>query len=247
MNFITKGYNLVFPAKEKVDRGQKGEQLFLSFPRCFTKINRDDLLVHDSIEQAVRIIDSWPSWISPTMIFVGPSGSGKSFLANIWSQKSKAQRLSGLARGLDSSLIDTRKPILLEDADRFDLNDTELFHIINSIHQHDSSLLMTARTFPVSWSVRLPDLRSRLKAATIVKMSLPDDDFLEKAIVKMFADRQIFIDERLAFYIVQRMERSLVFAEKLVNRMDDLALSRGTGITRSLASEVLEEIQKCDQ
>ncbi|ACT57040.1 DnaA/Hda family protein [Candidatus Liberibacter asiaticus] len=246
MNLMKEDYSFFVPDKQKNDQPKnKEEQLFFSFPRCLG-ISRDDLLVHSAIEQAVRLIDSWPSWPSRVVILVGPSGSGKSCLANIWSDKSRSTRFSNIAKSLDSILIDTRKPVLLEDIDLLDFNDTQLFHIINSIHQYDSSLLMTARTFPVSWGVCLPDLCSRLKAATVVKISLPDDDFLEKVIVKMFADRQIFIDKKLAAYIVQRMERSLVFAEKLVDKMDNLALSRGMGITRSLAAEVLKETQQCD-
>ncbi|MEG8099179.1 P-loop NTPase family protein [Candidatus Liberibacter brunswickensis] len=239
-------YNLFISDKRK-DGNQikynKEEQLFLSFPR-HNEINRDDLLVHNSIEHAIRLIDSWPFWPSPVVIIVGPSGSGKSFLSRIWSEKSESTRLDNIDKSLDSILIDTRKPVLLEDVDRLDFNDTQLFHIINNVYQYDSSLMMTARTLPVSWEVCLPDLCSRLQAATVVKISIPDDDCLEKIIVKMFADRQIFVDKRLAAYIVQRMERSFVVAEKLVDRMDNLALSRSIGMTRSLAAEVLKEIQE---
>lgn len=222
---------------------KREEQLFLSFPRVSDKINREDLLVHDSIDQAIRLMDAWPSWPSSVIILVGPSGSGKSFLAKIWSNKSGSRRIYSSAKGLEPTQMDGQ-PMILEDADRIDFDDTQLFHIINSIAQHDSSLLITARTFPIAWSINLPDLCSRLKAATVVKVGLPNDDCLEKIIVKMFSDRQIFVDRRIVAYIVQRMERSLVYAEALVNRMDYLAFSRGIRITRSLVAEVLEEMQQ---
>ncbi|AHA28317.1 DnaA ATPase domain-containing protein [Candidatus Liberibacter americanus] len=224
---------------------KREEQFFLSFPRVADKINRDDLLSHDSIDQAIRIIDAWPSWPSSVIIIVGPSGSGKSFLAKIWSNKSGSRQIYSSAKGLETVQINAQ-PMMLEDADRINFDDTQLFHIINSIAQHDSSLLITARTFPIEWPVNLPDLCSRLQAATVVKISLPSDDCLEKIIVKMFSDRQIFIDRRIVSYIVQRMERSLVYAESLVDRMDYLSFSRGIGITRSLAAEVLEEMQSSE-
>ncbi|MBY7649496.1 MAG: hypothetical protein C4617_03165 [Candidatus Liberibacter europaeus] len=244
MNFTVKGNDIICN-KEKIVQMRKEEQLFLSFPRFSSKIKRDELLVHDSIEQAVHLIDSWPSWPSAVVILVGPSGSGKSCLAEIWSDKSESVMLRSTENGIEPTPMDSQ-PMVLEDADRIDIDETQFFHVINSINQYNSSLLITARTFPVSWSVHLPDLCSRLKAATVVKLGLPNDDCLEKTIVKMFSDRQIFVDNRIVSYIVQRMERSFVYAEELVNKMDYLAFSRGIGITRSLASEVLEEMQKDD-
>nr|WP_310649464.1 DnaA/Hda family protein [Candidatus Liberibacter sp.] len=242
---MVKSCNSSCSVKESV-RQRNEEQLFLSFPRFFEKIEREGLLVPSYLEEAVRLIDVWPSWPSPVAVLVGPSGSGKSYLANIWSSKSGCEKLCAI-RGLDSVLMATQtKPVLLEDADNTGFSDKELFHIINSVYQHNSSLLLTARTLPINWSIRLPDLRSRLKAATVVKIGFPDDDFLEKVIVKMFSDRQIFIDQKVVSYIIQRMERSLIFAEKLVKRIDDLAFSRGIGITRSLASEVLKEMLEVD-
>eukprot|EP01034_Spumella_vulgaris_P008352 gene8352-10629_t len=101
---------------------------------------------------------------------------------------------------------------------------------------------MTSRLWPMSWPVALPDLRSRLKAATVVEIGEPDDELLTQVLIKLFADRQLLIDERLVGYIVQRMERSLEAAQTIVERIDRLALARGVRLTRSLAAEVLEEL-----
>jgi chromosomal replication initiation ATPase DnaA len=57
--------------------------------------------------------------------------------------------------------------------------------------------------------------------------------------VKLFADRQLYMDDKLIGYIVNRMERSLDTAQTIVDRIDRLALARGTRITRPLAAEVL--------
>ena len=94
----------------------------------------------------------------------------------------------------------------------------------------------------MSWPVELPDLRSRLKAATVVEIGEPDDELISQVIVKLFADRQLFVDEKLVAYIVARMERSLEAAQTLVERLDRLALARGSRITRTLAQEVLGEM-----
>lgn len=93
--------------------------------------------------------------------------------------------------------------------------------------------------WPSTWDVGLPDLASRLKAATVVEIGEPDDALLAQVIVKLFADRQIAIDGKVVAYIVTRMERSLNAAQQIVHRLDQMALSRGTRITRTLAAEVL--------
>src|SRR5262249_59474407 len=116
-----------------------------------------------------------------------------------------------------------------------------LFHVINSVRENGTGLLITSRLWPMSWSVELADLRSRLRAATVVEIGEPDEELLSQVIVKLFADRQLYIDDKLVLYIVNRMERSLNAAQTIVDRLDRLALGRGTRIQPTLAPEVLNE------
>jgi chromosomal replication initiation ATPase DnaA len=106
---------------------------------------------------------------------------------------------------------------------------------------------LTSRLWPISWPVELPDLKSRLKAATVVEIGEPDEDLLAQVIIKLFADRQLNIDDKLVGYIVARMERSLEAAQRIVDQLDRLALARGARITRSLAAEVLESFSRSDE
>lgn len=141
--------------------------------------------------------------------------------------------------GADAARAAESAPVLFEDADRRGFDDTELFHVINSVRQHGKTLLMTSRQWPAAWPVTLPDLRSRLKAVTVVETGEPDEGLLAQVLMKLFADRQLYMDDKLIGYIVNRMERSLDTAQTIVDRIDRLALSRGTRITRPLAAEVL--------
>lgn len=131
--------------------------------------------------------------------------------------------------------------MLFEDASRETFDDDTLFHVINAVKSHGQSLLITARGWPLSWGVTLADLSSRLKAATIVEIGPPDDTLIGQILFKLFADRQLLIDERLVSYIAARMERSHDAAQNIVERLDHLALARGSRITRALAAEVLDE------
>ncbi len=46
--------------------------------------HREDMIVTDSNRAAVDLIDRWPNWLSPVTILAGPTGSGKTHLAEIW-------------------------------------------------------------------------------------------------------------------------------------------------------------------
>ncbi|QRM42408.1 DnaA regulatory inactivator HdaA [Rhizobium sp. BG4] len=217
-----------------------GEQLPLVFTHDAAS-GRDDLLISDRLSAAVTIVDAWPQWPSPVVILAGPGGSGKSHLASIWKEHSGAQSIHPKA-GSDAAVAAAAGPVLFEDVDREGFDDTALFHVINSVRENGHSLMMTSRLWPMSWPVELPDLRSRLKAATVVEIGEPDEELLSQVIVKLFSDRQLNIDDKLVFYIVNRMERSLNAAQTIVERLDRLAWSRGTKITRAMAAEVLNEL-----
>ena len=225
---------------KKAGQGRSAEQLPLAFTHDPAS-GRDDLLVSARLAAAVSIIDSWPNWPSPVVILAGPAGSGKSHLAGIWREHSGAADIHPQPRS-NAAVAAAGGAVLFEDVDRRGFDDAELFHVINSVRENGTSLLMTSRLWPMSWPVTLPDLRSRLKAATTVEIGEPDEDLLAQVIVKLFADRQLYIDDKLVLYIVNRMERSLNAAQTVVERLDRLALSRGTKITRALASEVLDEL-----
>ncbi|TNM65464.1 DnaA regulatory inactivator HdaA [Aliirhizobium smilacinae] len=224
---------------DPVDRPQgRGEQLPLQFSHD-TARGREDLLVSERLAAAVSLVDEWPHWPSPVVVLAGPVGSGKSHLANIWREHSGAVEIHPQA-GSNTSQIAAAGPVLFEDADRRGFDDTELFHVINAVRQHGHTLLMTSRLWPISWPVELPDLKSRLKAATVVEIGEPDEELLAQVIIKLFSDRQLNIDDKLVGYIVTRMERSLDAAQRIVDQLDKLALARGTRINRNLAAEVLE-------
>jgi chromosomal replication initiation ATPase DnaA len=225
-------------------RRKGAEQLPLAFTHD-TASGRDDLLVSEPLSAAVKIIDSWPNWPSPVVILTGPIGSGKSHLASIWREHSGAASIHPVS-GSGAAATAAKGPVVFEDVDRQGFDNTELFHVINSVRENGTSLMMTSRLWPMSWPVELPDLLSRLKAATVVEIGKPDEELLSQVIVKLFADRQLYIDDKLILYVVSRMERSLNAAQTIVDRLDRLALARGTRITRALAAEVLNELDNSD-
>ena len=225
---------------------RKPHQIPLRFAHA-PATSRDDLIISDPVSAAVGVIDRWPDWPSRVVVLVGPTGAGKSHLAAVWREKSLAPALSPETHDEASAIAAASAgPILIEDAERSGFSERTLFHLINAVREHGTSCLMTTRMWPSAWSVSLPDLRSRLKSATVVEIGEPDDEMLAQVIVKLFADRQVAVDERTVGFLVTRMERSLDAAQQVVARMDELALARGGRMSRALAGEVLGEFEKGD-
>ncbi|RCS23141.1 hypothetical protein DUT91_12540 [Phyllobacterium salinisoli] len=205
---------------------------------------RDDLIVAGSNHAAVDIIDRWPNWISPVVVLAGPVGSGKTHLAAIWRAASNAAVLDAAEIGPGALEKASEGPVLIDDLGAAPFDETGLFHLINTVRQAGTSLLMTSRRWPANWPTTLPDLASRLKAATVVEISEPDDALLSAVIYKLFADRQILVEPHLVSYLVSRIERSLSTANHIVDRLDRAALEQKARITRPFAANVLATFEK---
>jgi chromosomal replication initiation ATPase DnaA len=205
-------------------------------------LSRDDFLVGPANESALLMIERWPDWPHRALALVGPAGAGKSHLASIWAAQSGARFLS--ARALPDTHLPaamTTGALVLEDVDENDLDERALFHLLNLVRQEESWLLLTARIPPTHWKIGLADLASRLRALPIVSLRSPDDALLRAVIVKLFADRQLAVDESLVGYLVSRIERTVAAARSVVALLDQEALRRQRPVNRALAAEVLRD------
>ena len=220
----------------------KPQQLLLDLPHR-PALGRDDFLVTGSNSAAVSLIDEWPQWPAHAAILLGPKGSGKSHLSNVWQQASHAAvlPLSELKTENVASLM-ASKALVLEDATPNQFEQTALFHALNHARQIQGHILITAEREPKSWNVSLPDLASRLGALPIVHILPPDDPLLRGVLVKLFADRQITVDEALVSFVLARMPRSLQAAQILVAAVDRQALTTKAEITRPFVSKIMGQV-----
>ena len=203
-------------------------------------MTREDFILDGANQKAFDMIVSWPDWPSDVIVLAGPVGSGKSHLAAIHSQQSGATLLNNndLPKPEDLPVLGST-PVIVEDAYAVKLDETRMFHLLNHVRERASTLLITSRSWPDSWPLTLPDLRSRLRAAYPLELNEPGDQLLRQVMVKLFADRQLTIEPRVLEYILVRMERSLSAAGRLVSDLDRLSLEQGRPITRQLAADVL--------
>src|SRR5438876_3876659 len=213
-------------------------QLALALPHS-ESFAREDFLAGASNKAAFGLIERWPDWPDRALALVGPEGAGKSHLAAIWADVAGARRVSARALGeinLPAALA--TGALVIEDAPAR-LDERSLFHLLNLMRQQEAYVLITARTAPASWSVALPDLASRLRAVPAIDLNAPDDALLRAVLVKLFADRQLAVDESLIGYLAVRIERSFAAARAVVARLDDEAMRHHRPLTRALAAEVL--------
>lgn len=207
------------------------------------QFGREDFLVSPSNEAAWTLFEAWPHWPGRTVLLVGPKGSGKSHLGAIWAARAGARVLTASSLPLaDLPGLARSGAVLVEDAGLKIMPQTELFHLINLIRETGGYLAITARAAPDRWGLTLSDLLSRLRLATLVEISAPDDALVRAVLVKLFIDRQLVVDTSVVEFLALRIERSLDAARSIVEALDREALARRRPITRPMAAEVLARI-----
>jgi chromosomal replication initiation ATPase DnaA len=129
--------------------------------------------------------------------------------------------------------------LVLEDLTQGRVDEPALFHLLNLAREEDAYILITARKRLDLEGYALADLASRLRAVPVVTLAAPGDALMAAVLMKLFADRQLLVDEDTLVYLSGRIERSLAAARAVVARLDRAALSRARRITRALAADVL--------
>jgi len=201
---------------------------------------RDDFLEGPCNAAALAWVERWPDWPGPVLALIGPPGSGKTHLAAIWAAASGAAMIAGSGLGAaDLPALLAHDALVVDDLAPGRFDERALFHLLNMVREQGAFLLLTAAEPPVGWPVAIPDLASRLRAVPTVAVAPPDDALLRAVLVKLFADRQIKVDETLVGYLVSRIERSFAAARIMVERLDREALRLQRPVTRALAVDLL--------
>jgi chromosomal replication initiation ATPase DnaA len=201
-------------------------------------LGRDDFFVSPANAGALAMIDAPQGWPQGKLLLIGPRGSGKSHLAEVFAHDRQAMILTG------ADLFELAEPpdaVIVEDAESVAGRHEELlFHLHNRMAARDGLLLLTASAPPGQWGLRLPDLLSRMQATAVARLEPPDDALLGAVIVKLFADRQVQVPPTLIPFLVGRIDRSFAAAQAMVAALDARALAQGRPVTRAMAGELLD-------
>jgi len=115
--------------------------------------------------------------------------------------------------------------------------------LINLIREVEGFLLLTSKISPTSLVTKIPDLNSRIRSFSPVKINKPDDYLLEIMILKIFSDKNIMVDEKVIKFLLKRVERSIPGISMLIQKINEKSLEEKRPITVPLVSEVISSSQ----
>ena len=126
--------------------------------------DESDFVVGEGNELAHGHVMAFPDWPHGLTLITGPASSGKSHLARIWAVRAGA---SFAAPGTLEPLSREggRSPLVIEDVDRVDYEESALFHLVNQAMRDGRPVLMTAREPVANWPFQTDDLKSRARLA----------------------------------------------------------------------------------
>ena len=134
-----------------------------------TQFNNDNFFVSSSNFNAYKILID--KNFSKNIFLYGPDKSGKTHLGFIWKENNSAL----LYNNNFTDLLNNKKNVLIDNL--FDnLNEEEIFHIINHCKNNNLKLLITSNKKLNNYKFLLKDLSSRLKIFDIASIDLPDDN-----------------------------------------------------------------------
>lgn len=219
-------------------------------------LGKEDFMVAGCNVEAYTFVENWPDWPFFAICLYGPEGSGKTHLANMFSDKVsvathypykipciKAQELT---MDMPPKLFARHNCLIVEGLNS-KINNEAMFHLYNLYRNEGGFILFTSETAPARLDIKLPDLRSRLNIVPSIEIKEPDDDLLSALIVKLFMDRQVVISQDILNYIVQNMQRSFAFARKLVIEIDNISLARKRAVSVPIVKEAIAALCNTNQ
>ena len=169
------------------------------------------------------------------LFLVGPSKSGKTHLAFIWQKKFNAIIYDNNIK----QILENTSNVIVDNI--FDnINEEEIFHIINHCSSVNSKILVTSNIKLNEYTFQLKDLSSRLKTFININIDLPDDELLINLMTKLFHDKQIIVKNPEIFhYIIKRVHRSYDKIFHLIDKIDNLLMKKNKQLTIPIIKELI--------
>lgn len=197
----------------------------------------DDFLVGAPNQDAWTWIGRMADWPDHRLLIWGEPGCGKTHLLHVWARRTGAEvrsatALSGLPAEPDGA------GLAIDDADQA-ADEPALLHLLNLCRERAIPVLLAAGSPPARWTIRLPDLASRLRATTSVPILPPDDMFRHSLLLRLLGDHHLRFTPTLPDWMLRRVGRSPQDLRDAVERLDHATLAERVRLTRKFAARVL--------
>ena len=213
-------------------------QLLLDFDYNI-EFNEHDYYVSKSNYFAFNLVQNWPKWEKKIINISGDSFSGKTHLAKIFQNKSKALYLrhNDVNEGVFKK-IKLNNCIVIDDFEKIN-NENLLYSLFNLIYQDNKYLLILSNIVISEINYSLDDLNSRAKNCIFAQIENPDDDLIFAIIVKSFSDRQIKLEKKLLEFIIKRIDRSYRKIYEFIYKVDELSLKKKKPVNLTTIKEII--------
>ena len=115
-----------------------------------------------------------------------------------------------------------------------------LFALYNGMQEQGGRLLLAAGSAPATLSVRLPDLASRLAAASVHRLAPLAEKDQSEALRRRAAHRGLELPDETLHYLARRAPRDFAVLCALLDTLDTEALAAQRRLTVPFVREVLE-------
>ena len=213
-------------------------QLLLDFDHKI-EFNEHDYYVSKSNYFAFNLIQNLDKMGKKILNIYGDTFSGKTHLAKIFQNKSKALYLTN--NDVNEEIfkkIKLSECIVIDDFEKIK-NENLLYSLFNLIYQDNKYLLILSNRAISDIDYSLDDLNSRAKNCIFAKIENPDDDLIFAIIVKSFSDRQIKLEKKFLEYIIKRIERSYGKIYEFIYKVDELSLKKKKPVNLKTIKEIL--------
>jgi DnaA family protein len=206
-------------------------------------------------EAAVSLLDGWwradAAGAAPVLL-AGPAGCGKTHLliAVAAAARDAGQRTLYVALSrwsdFDADALDAMASGDLLAIDEIDsvagnrIAEIALFDLYNRCRDRGSRLLMASRQAPARLPLVLPDLRSRLDAATLMPLSPLDEPARRELVRRRAASRGFVLEAPVIEFLFRRHPRDMHALMALVDRLDRESLARQRRVTLALVRDVMD-------
>jgi DnaA family protein len=182
------------------------------------------------------------------LMLVGPANSGKSYLLRALAAERSHSHVSAHPQEPRPEISHANANIggalcvdNLDSAAGNTAAEEWLFHDYNRAVDAGVPWLAAARTAPANLPIKLPDLRSRLMQATLIRLpALNDPDTRYRMLRQQAAGMGVAFDADVLTYLETHVTRDLAKLSQWLKRLNDYSLSRGRKITAAAVRELLK-------